>query len=295
MAYLPLDTVKLFVDLFDVIYLRYYKIEKINYDKEGLSKIYILDDELVLLVSIQKDDRTMPLNAKEIFKKTHGRGNRYVHVPQPKDDYFVLTIEELTPNTIGFDLVYREFIYRLETLTGLRPLQFDVDYLRFNGWDRVYWDEDRETALERVNRKMPELKLRQRYEKWQGNKFNFVIIDINTRGDKHVYGVAYTKTKPENYIKKWAERYMKRGNMANTIRNHVELEKTLKTLRAKTRYKRLNRVSYGTTSGYSKEKDDAWKYADKLLIQAQKDEHKQFEKMSINIEKPEKSIFWPYK
>lgn len=67
MAYLPLDTVKLFVDLFDAIYLRDYKVKKINFNRNGMSKIYILNDELILLVSIQKDDRTMPLNAKELF------------------------------------------------------------------------------------------------------------------------------------------------------------------------------------------------------------------------------------
>ncbi len=54
MAYLPLDTVKLFVDLFDVIYLRHYDVEKIDFSDDGLSKIYILDKELVLLVDIQK-------------------------------------------------------------------------------------------------------------------------------------------------------------------------------------------------------------------------------------------------
>lgn len=77
MAYLPLDTVKLFVDLFDVIYLRHYNVEKIDFGDDGLSKIYILDKEPVLLVDTYKDKRAIRLNAKEQFKRSNGRGNEF--------------------------------------------------------------------------------------------------------------------------------------------------------------------------------------------------------------------------
>lgn len=126
---MPLDTVKLFVDLFDVIYLRHYNVEKIDFGDDGLSKIYILDKELVLLVDIRKDNRAMPLNAKELFKRSNGRGNEFIRIPQPKENYFVLDIEELTPNVIGFEFIYRKFIRWLETLTNMRPLEFDIDTL----------------------------------------------------------------------------------------------------------------------------------------------------------------------
>lgn len=292
MAYLPLDTVKLFVDLFDIIYLRHYDVEKIDFGDDGLSEIYILDKELVLLVNIQKDKRVMPLNAKELFKRRNGRGNEFIHVPQPKENYFVLDIQELTPNGIGFEFVYSKFIRRLETLTNMRPLEFDVDYTRFKGWDRPYWNKEQETTLEQVARQMPELQLRERYKKWQGNKYNFLIIDLNTRGNKYIYAVAYTQASPEDYMKRWAERYMERGTISSNVSNWSEMEKALKTLRAKSRHKRLGRVSYSVITEYFKEKDDVWRRADKLLEQVQAGKLELNEPVPLDAKKPSPRNWW---
>jgi hypothetical protein len=292
MAYLPLDTVKLFVDLFDAIYLRDYKVKKINFNRNGMSKIYMLNDELILLVSIQKDKRVMPLNAKELFKKAHGRGNRFVRVPQPKENYFVLDIEELTPNTIGFEFVYREFIDRLQMLTGMYPLQFDVDYIRFNGWDRPYWDKRSELTVERINRLMPKLKLRERYENWKGNKYNFAIIDLNTRADKHTYAVAYFTAASEDYMRRLADRYIARGDVSGEVRNYFEFNKALKTLLARSRRKRLARISYFVKSKSFREKEAVWKYADKLLKDVQDGKLKPTNAIQLEAKKPANKGFW---
>jgi hypothetical protein len=286
MAYLPLDTVKLFVDLFDVIYLRDYKVKKINFNRNGMSKIYILNDELILLVSIQKDKRAMPLNAKELFKRTHGRGNRFIRVPQPKENYFVLDIEELTPNTIGFEFVYEEFIDRLQMLTGMYPLQFDVDYIRFNGWDRPCWDKSTELTVERINRLMPKLKLRERYDNWKGVKYSFAIIDLNTWGKKHTFAVAYFTATPEDYMKRLVERYIKCGDVSGEVRGCSEFNKALKTLLARLRKKRLARISYFVKSKHFRAKDDVWRYADKLLEQAKSG--KLTSATKIQLESPKK-------
>lgn len=186
-------------------------------------------------------------------------------MPKPSENYFVLDIEELTPNTIGFEFVYREFIDRLQMLTGMHPLKFDVDYIRFSGWRKPDWDDKTELTVERVNRLMPKLKLRERYEKWKGVKYNFAIIDLNTWGNKHTYAVAYFTAAPEDYMRRFTERYIERGDVSSEVRGYFEFNKSLKTLLARSRKKRLARMSYSLKSKSFREKDDVWQYADKLL------------------------------
>ena len=53
--------------------------------------------------------------------------------------------------------------------------------------------------------------------------------------------------------------------MSSEIRGHFEFNKALKTLLARSRRKRLARMSYFIKSKSFREKDDVWRHADKLL------------------------------
>jgi hypothetical protein len=108
-----------------------------------------------------------------------------------------------------------------------------------------------------------------------------------------VYAVAYTQANPEDYMKRWAERYMTRGNMSSNVSNWNEMEKVLKTLRAKSRHKRLDRVSYSVVTEYFKEKDDVWRHADKLLEQVQAGRLELGELMTLDVKKPLPRNWWP--
>lgn len=292
MAFLPLDTVKLFVDLFDVIYLRDHKVKKINFNPNGMQKIYVIDNDLILLVSIVKNKSTMALNEKELFKKAHGCGNRFVKVPSESEIYYQLEIEELTPNTIGFELVKAEYIDRLEMLTGLYYLNLDVNYVRFRGWKRPDWNPDQELTVERVNRLKPELKLREHFENWKGQPYHFAIIKLPRRG-RAEYAVAYFTSDPNGYLRRFIERYKKSGTISSEIRGGRSF---MNGYRAFTKLKRQNNLSKMLVlvqNRHFREKDNVWRYADKLLLEARKgdfDDYKPLLESFVCKPKPELEI-----
>ena len=271
MAFIPLDTIKLFIDLFDVIYLRDHKVKKINFNRNGMQKIYIVDNDLVLLVSILKNKDKMPLNAKELFQKAHGRGNRFVKIPSEAETYYCLEIEELTPNTTNFEFVRKEYIDRLEMLTGVHFLDLDVDYVRFRGWKRPYWNPDSELTVEKVNRLMPELKLKERFQEWKGYAYYFAIIKLPRRG-RSAYAVAYFRSNPSDYLKRFVERYKKSGTISSEIRGGRGFMNGYRTFSKLVRQKNLDKMAVAVQNRHFREKDDVWRYADKLLLKARNGE-----------------------
>lgn len=271
MAFIPLDTIKLFIDLFDVIYLRDHKVKKINFNRNGMQKIYIIDNDLVLLVSILKNKDKMPLNAKELFQKAHGRGNRFVKIPSEAETYYCLEIEELTPNTTNFEFVRKEYIDRLEMLTGVHFLDLDVDYVRFRGWKRLYWNPDSELTVEKVNRLMPELKLKERFQEWKGYAYHFAIIKLPRRG-RSAYAVAYFRSNPSDYLKRFVERYKKSGTISSEIRGGRGFMNGYRTFSKLVRQKNLDKMAVAVQNRHFREKDDVWRYADKLLLKARNGE-----------------------
>jgi len=292
MAFLPLDTVKLFVDLFDVIYLRGHKVKEVKFNPNGLQKIYIVDGELVLLVRILKNKSVMPLNAQELFQKAHGRGNRFVHTPSESEIYYQLEIQELTPNTVGFQFIKDEFIDRLEMLTGIDFLGLDVDYIRFNGWRRPYWDKEKELLIERVDRLRPELKLKERFEKWEGYAYHFAIIKLPRRG-RPEYAVAYFKSDPNDYLKRFVDRYEKTGTISGEIRGERGFMNNYRAFAKTKRLKNLSKMMLIVKTRYFREKDDVWRYADNLLLKARADKFDNYKPLLSMIERtkmPEEDI-----
>ena len=266
MAFLPLDTIKLFIDLFDVIYLRYHKVKKINFNRNGMQKIYIIDNNLILLVSILKNNDTIALNEKELFQKAHGRGNRFIKIPSKAETYYHLEIEELTPNTVNFEFVEKEYIDRLEMLTGIYYLDLDVNYIRFRGWKHPYWDRGSELVIEKVNRLMPELKLKDRYKKWKGVPYHFAIIKLPCL--KPVYAVAYFRADPSDYLDRFTKRYKKYGTISSEIRGERGFTNSYHAFPKLIRQRNLNKMVVAIQNHHFREKDDVWRYADKLLLKA---------------------------
>ena len=267
MSYLPLDTVKLFLDLFEVLYLREYNVSKFSFDEYGLEKIYLIDNELILYVSITPDKNPRALNAKELFKSAHGPGNRFVHLPDDNEVYYQLEIEELTPNTINFQINQTEFIDRLEMLTGFYPLDLDISYSRFSGWRRPYWCQDRELTVEKIHRFFPELQLKERYEKWPGIEYHFAILKL-PQGLTDLYAIAYFRAHPENYLDRFVKRYLTSGTISSEIRGGYNFSDGYKAVPKRLRRKNLEKITATITSRHFREKDDVWRYADELLIEA---------------------------
>lgn len=286
MLFLTLEAIKSFVKIFEKGYLRPHKFTKIDYSQDGLSKIYIVDDELVLLVQIAKNNFPKPTNYQDLRELIYEDGDYCISELKPRAMHYILSIVELSPNVVGFDFELKKFTDQLEEKTCTRYLKFNINYNRFKGWDRPYWNKDEEILVEQIHREMPELKLRERYEKWQGDKYNFIIINLNTRGNEHVYAVAYTRSDPETYMGKLARRYIERGNLSSMIRGDVELEKALKTLLTKKRYERLNHITYTVVTKYFREKDAVWQYADELLAEARAGEFDETAGVALRVEKP---------
>lgn len=271
MLHLPLRTVKYILSEFEKE-LDKYSIKEYAIDE--LQKCIIIEDSLVLYVGIIESDFPLCTNVEEIYGWT--RNNEYMDFPNRESTYYELYIEELTYNTIGFKHNHSKFIRELEERTNIDYLSIDIEYKKFKGYTRLYWCEDRETLVEQINREMPELQLRERYDAWTGVEYNFIIMRMkeNSETNEYRYAIAYTTQKPYSYIlskgKEWIKKGM-RGAEANYrsagILNAFESWKGLK------RQSRLeNYFEYCSIQKCFREKDDVWRYGDKVLERAVKGE-----------------------
>lgn len=260
--------------------LKGFSVKTIDFNDN--ERIYILEDSLILLLSFEVDP--MPVNASvnnELHKyKTHP----YLEIPKSSETYYNFVIEELTPNTMGFKFNRVALVEEVESEFDVWDTNLHICYTKFKGYQRIYWCPEDETTAERMDRLLPELKLRERYEAWTGNLYNYIVYEVKDVNGNLFYAVSYTQGDVRSYINKMADEYIRTGTFSNgnTRREYSwDFDNTLRSWKELSRQKQLEeKLSFFVIREYQKEFDDVWKYADKLLEMSKKQQFEDIARMT---------------
>lgn len=267
----------LFLTFYNIKYIKecfIKKLDKYNIKRKDIgngNEIIIIEDSLILLVSIYKSISTVPLNAYDLYK--YREHSEFLEIPQTYKNYYELGIEELTYNEIGFKYNHSAFVRELEKTLNEQHLGLDIHYTKFRGFSRLYWCPEDESTVEMINRLYPDLLLKERYDTWEGIKYYFIIMSVKDKNEIEKYAVAYTTRKPHSFILEQAKYWIKHG-FSNTEMMQIRDDRqrfidAFNSYNGVSRQKRIEEYfKYFYIEKYFKEKDDLWKFADKLLKDA---------------------------
>lgn len=228
--------------------------------------IYVIEDSLALLVSFVPNFAAQYESAEAYLREYNM--NRYLEEDYSGDEFEHFAIEEITPNQIDFKFDSKGLSKMINTELGEEFQRAYLGYEKFRGYKRVYWCLDRETTAEYVNRIMPELCLRERYDLWCGNPYNFIIYECQAADGTLHYVCDYTITSPQKIVLKTGRGYVKTGHFLTET-----FEKALMTWKNKRRFQRIEEhLSYYIVRECIREKDDVWRRARQLAELAR--EHK---------------------
>lgn len=267
MSYLPLRTVKYICDEFEKIFDKY-SIQ--IYSIDNFRKVVLIEDSLALYIGIEKDDMPVCLNAQEIYAWT--LTNKFMDIPIEDGDYYKLNIEELNYNSLGLKHNHAKFIRKIEEITRIPYLSIGITYTKFRGYTQLYWCTDVPTLTEKLNTLLPELRLRERYEAWEGLNYYLIIIELEHNNGNLEYAVTYTTQNPHNYIVSKCKDCIKTGIISGEMRwKYMDFQEAFKSWKGKCRQERLEKyMNYFYFEKQFKEKDNIWKYCDQILENAYK-------------------------
>ncbi len=261
--HLPLRTIKHIADKYKESFAPHNYVEhKVN----EFESVYILDDSLVIAINIYIENMPVALNAAEIYADKID--NPYFNIPVRDGTYYCLDIEELTYNEINYKYNHSAFIRQMEEELQLEYLVTSVSYTKFRGYSRLYWNPDQEMPIEYYDKKMPELKLRERYESWQGVKYYFIVIEIQDADGSSTNVVAYTVTNPHIYVNHFCGTIIKkkRYTAGEYVRgDHAGFKKKFQSWKKERCKERLeNHLTYFIIEEYHREKDHVWRRASQI-------------------------------
>lgn len=244
----------------------YKELEKYDctgYNLNDSEDVIIINDSLILFVSLTEGTAT--------------------EVQYEGTKYYSLYIEELLYNEIGFkhdNTKFRNEIASHFNVSYIPDKEIgcsSITYAHFRGFNPVYWS-DKQSLPQCLEKEVPELKLKERYDAWEGIHYFFIVIEFVNTPMGTQRGVAYTECKPHSYITTLGKKYIQTGNISNDIRHDSEdFFKSINALKGISRKDRLEKnMQYFFFEHSFREKDDVWKYADKILEKANKNE---FEKI----------------
>ena len=235
----------------------YKELDGYSYKKyiiNDMSEVVDVENSLVLYIEVVSDKITV-LN--------QGNGEKY------GDVFYSLEIEEVSYNDIGFKHNNTKFVEFISKRYG-DPWWGHITYTRFKGWARLYWCPETPTLAEQINKLLPCLKLRERYEKWCGILYYIIPIEF-TAYDGHIERARLITTgSPNAFVNNFVKNYIKDRHIhGDCIRNYTKLEKAINSWKGECIEKRFeNHMKYFYVQKYFKEKDDVWRYADKVLEDA---------------------------
>ena len=235
-------------------------------------RIYILEDSLVLLVQFLRDSLPVCGAVERLFSEYIN--HPYLELPVESGEYYDFVVEELTPNEINFKFDRCKFIEETECLFNMSDIGLDISYIKFKGYHRLYWCPDIETTAERINRQIPALKLKARYDSWPGKLYNYIIYEVKDKKGEIYYAVSYTRSSPRAYVNNMGKEYIKTGNFSNINTRcgySAAFDNALHSWKGISRQKNLEEhLQYFVIQKHQKEFDDTWKYGDTLLSMAKK-------------------------
>lgn len=261
--YLPLRTIQYIRDKYKESFNAHTCVE---YKVDEFESVYILDDSLVIAINIYTEDIPVCLNAAE--KYADKINHPYFDIPVRDGTYYCLDIEELTYNEINYSYNHSAFIREMEQELELQYLGPSVSYTKFRGFSRLYWCPEKKMPIEYYDEKMPELRLKERYESWEGVKYHFIVIEMSGSIGNSACVVAYTVTNPHVYVQRFCRTIIrkKRYTAGEYVRgNHSEFTQNFQSWKNERCKDRLeNHLKYFVIEEFHREKDRVWRRADEI-------------------------------
>lgn len=157
-----------------------FKIFQIN-EKET---VYLVEDSLVVYIALK-------LNHPEYSKnKITDDYNCFQEI----DMIYHIDLEELTCNEL-FKFVGSKFKEQF----NLNAYYF-FKIKKFVGWNNPYGKGLDGSAAEYVNRVLPELHLKERYDNWKGYLYHFIIYEVSDYENNHAFCICNTTNSNPNKI-----------------------------------------------------------------------------------------------
>ena len=267
MLHLPLRTVKFFINEFEKNFLKYSVETHIINEFE---KVVILNDDLVLYIGILLENSSVGENIEEHYSWT--KNCKFMDMPEKGKDYYVLIIEELTYNSLGFKYNHSFFTHKMEEETGIKYISLDLRYSKFQGFSSSFDGKYIREHIEEIDKLLPDIKLRERHKSWIGIKYNYIIFEVDSVDGNTEYAVGYTTQNPRNYIDSNCRSLLNQGTyftLNKMKQSDSKFKDAFQSWKGKTRKYRLeNHFRYFYLEKYFKEKDDAYDYCYNLLQDA---------------------------
>lgn len=244
-------------------------VEKLPYDT--LSTIYVVNDSMVILFEVN-EGQVMYLN--NIGKnREEMTDNKYIEPGIYNNKCYSIRIVELTYNEIGFRFNNEAFKKVIRKLLDFNGPYIAITFEKFRGYTRLYWCLDVPTDAERIDYEMPKLRLRERYDTWEGVDYYFIFIEFKNADNNVSRAVAYTTSRPDRYINSLCQRTVNTGKFSgDSIRAGYDgyswalIQKTFDSFKGIKSYKRLeDNLTYFYLQIKFKEKEDVWKKANSLV------------------------------
>lgn len=265
MTHLPLRTVMFIQKEFETN-LRPYNVKTFIID--DFRKILLLEDSLSVYIGIEESGSPVCENAEEMYGWT--RNNSFMDMPNKKDTYYELKIEELLYNSLGFKYNHSAFIRKIEAITKIPYLSLDVTYTKFRGYTREPWLLYTRNLGEEIDSLLPKLRLKERYNEWEGVLYYLIVIELDSIDEKLEYAVSYTTQKPHSYIISKCKDWIEHGFTLGDLRVHYkEFKHCFDSWKGTKRQVRLEKhMRYFYFEKRFREKNDVWRYCDTILKNA---------------------------
>lgn len=118
-----------------------------------------------------------------------------------------LDIEELTPNGL---IQYKHLRFEEYVSEKYGIFTQSIRYARFHGINVKYLPKRMLSHAEYVMRKLPEVRLQERYEAWEGELYNIVVFEMKGMDGTLAYAVDVIKGKVHPYVLKIAKNLIER-------------------------------------------------------------------------------------
>lgn len=215
MHHLPFNTI---VFIYEEFLKKLDKFSIKEYEINIMEKVLCVEDSLILYIKISKSDNNYTLNPEEkekILKK-----NNITNSVNKYKGFFKIEIFELTYNEINFKHNHSEFIRNIKHKTKINEIVHDVYYKKFESFKPSYMSNTDISLNEKINEKIPELKLEDRYNCWLGVKYYFIIFEIISINTEKSYAISIVSKSPESFVTKICTSWIKKGIKTSDFITH---------------------------------------------------------------------------
>lgn len=271
-----LEIIKAMADGFEKNLTKYNFVTYVINDRE---KVYLIEDTLILYVGILR-----------ISEYWFGYVcDKYDYDEDKKQYDYGLKIEELTYNSIGFMYNHSQYVKMYEEMFNEKDVLYGyLKFFRCLQFHRLPFSEKyvkEKTLISKIDELLPEIKLKNRNDLWEGLLYYFVVIEVQKKNGGKGICVLYTTRLPYYFIHSHIKRWIKFGfddGMFDAVGNAVNVlcqwndeqlnrEKIIK-----------EKMSYFYIEKFVKDKDELRKIQWNIYEDIQKNKYENFERFSYS-------------